>query len=262
MSYAELVKERAPLIHNITNQVVMNFTANGLYALGASPLMAHEQEEMTDIINIADALVLNIGTITEPVFQAMQVAGKKATENGIPIVLDPVGVGASDYRMRVVTHLLETLKVSLIRGNAAEIMTLVSRKQAGKGVEGDIETDVAAVARAFYQRYHIPVVVTGKADIIYNGQMLYQLKNGSPVLKQVTGTGCLLTSVIAAFLAVADDEHYIEAATEAVSFYTVASEVAAEKTKLPGSFQVQFIDELAALTVSEWEKRAMIEVMG
>lgn len=261
MRYAELVKERAPLIHNITNQVVMNVTANGLYALGASPLMAHEQEEMTDIVKISDALVLNIGTITEPVFQAMQVAGEKAMEKGIPIVLDPVGVGASDYRMRVVTHLLETLKISLIRGNAAEIMTLVSLKQAGKGVEGDIEMDVETVVRAFYQRYHIPVVVTGKVDVIYNGKTLVRLKNGSPVLKQVTGTGCLLTSVIAAFLAVADNGHYIEAAAEAVSFYTVASEVAAEKSTLPGSFQLQFIDQLATLTVSEWEKRAVIEVM-
>lgn len=260
MHYLELVKERAPLIHNITNQVVMNVTANGLYALGASPLMAHEQEEMDDIINISDALVLNIGTITEPVFQAMRVAGRKAQEKGIPIVLDPVGVGASNYRMRVVTHLLETLKISFIRGNAAEIMTLVSLKQAGKGVEGDIETDLAAVARAFYRRYHIPVVVTGKEDMIYSGKTLYRLKNGSPILKQVTGTGCLLTSVIAAFLAVADDDHYIEAAAEAVSFYTVASEVAAERSELPGSFQMHFIDCLATLSISEWKKQAVIEV--
>lgn len=262
MHYLELVKERAPLIHNITNQVVMNVTANGLYALGASPLMAHEKEEMDDIINISDALVLNIGTITEPVFQAMQVVGEKATKKGIPIVLDPVGVGASNYRMGVVKHLLETVDVSLIRGNAAEIMTLVSLKQAGKGVEGDIDTDVGTIARAFYRRYRIPVVVTGKEDVIYGGATLYRLKNGSPILKQVTGTGCLLTSVIAAFLAVADDDHYIEAATEAVSFYTVASDVAAEISERPGSFQMHFIDSLATVTISEWKKRAVIEVMG
>ncbi len=261
MHYLELVKERAPLVHNITNQVVMNFTANGLYALGASPLMAHEKEEMADIIKISDALVLNIGTITEPVFQAMQVAGRKAEEKGIPIVLDPVGVGASYYRMRVVKQLLETVHVSLVRGNVAEIMTLVSLKQTGKGVEGDIEADVEAVARAFYERYATIVVITGKEDVIYDGKTLYRLKNGTPVLKQVTGTGCLLTAVIAAFLAVSDDD-YIKAATEAISIYTVASDIATERSERPGSFQMHFIDSLAALSVSEWKKRAVIEVMG
>lgn len=261
MNFIEKVRDRAPLIHNITNQVVMNITANGLYALGASPIMAHEKDEMIDIVNIADALVLNIGTLTASVLESMLIAGKTANKKGIPVVLDPVGVGASIFRMQAVKYLLEVLDITLVRGNGAEIFTLATLEQSGKGVEGNIEQAPHEIARRFYERYQVTVVVTGTEDIVYGETGVYRLKNGTDLLTKVTGTGCLLTSVIASVLAVVDDQSYVEAVAEAVSYYTIASEMARKATDLPGTFQVVFIDKLMSLTREEWDNMRKFEVI-
>ncbi|GEN57474.1 hydroxyethylthiazole kinase [Halolactibacillus alkaliphilus] len=261
MEFIEKVRERAPLIHNITNQVVMNITANGLYALGASPIMAHEKGEMIDIVNIADALVLNIGTLTTAVLESMLIAGKAANKKGIPVVLDPVGVGASKFRMRAVKCLLKTLDIALVRGNGAEIFTLATLEQSGKGVEGNLEQAPREIAKRFYERYQVTVVVTGTEDIVYGETGVYLLKNGTELLTKVTGTGCLLTSVIASVLAVVDNQSYVEAAAEAVSYYAIASEMARKATDLPGTFQVVFIDKLMSLTREEWDDMRNFEVI-
>ncbi|SDK29244.1 hydroxyethylthiazole kinase [Sediminibacillus albus] len=243
------VRERQPLIHNITNNVVTNFTANGLLSLGVSPVMANAREEAADMASVADALVLNIGTLTTPQVEAMISAGKAANEKGIPVVFDPVGAGATPFRNKTALHILEQVNVSLIRGNAGEIAYLAGADAKVKGVDSSFQGNNQEIAIKAARQLGTAVVLTGEEDVITNGDSLYLGKNGHQLQTRVTGAGCLLSSVIAAFLTVKETE--LKAAAGAVSFYGAAAEIAADSSKGPGSFQTAFLDTIYHLNEKE-----------
>jgi hydroxyethylthiazole kinase len=256
----EKVREQNPLVHNITNVVVTNFTANGLLALGASPVMAYAKEEVAEMASIASALVLNIGTLTEEVVEAMILAGKSANEHGVPVIFDPVGVGATTYRIETAKRLVKEVKISVIRGNVAEIANTIGEAWTIKGVDAvDGHGDVVELAKKAAKVLETVVVITGKRDVVTDGERVYIVKNGHPNLTKVTGTGCLLTSVIGAFVAVERDA--VIAATEALTYYGVAAEFAAKYTSEHGIglFQVDFLNQLHTLTGDTIRKFAVVE---
>jgi hydroxyethylthiazole kinase len=245
----ERVRQANPLIHNITNVVVTNFTANGLLALGASPVMAYARQEVAEMARIAGALVLNIGTLNETEVEAMILAGRSANEHGIPVIFDPVGAGASSYRTETAQKIVEQVQVAILRGNAAEIANVIGEKWQIKGVDAaDGSHDVVALARKAAKQLGTIVAITGKEDVITDGKVAYRIRNGHPILTKVTGTGCLLTSVIGAFTAVEKD--LLLAGASALVCYGVAAEKAARLAANdgPGSFQIQFLNELSKIT--------------
>ncbi|WP_242220762.1 hydroxyethylthiazole kinase [Bacillus cereus group sp. BfR-BA-01380] len=256
----ETVRERNPLVHNITNVVVTNFTANGLLALGASPVMAYAKEEVAEMASIAGALVLNMGTLRQEEVEAMLMAGKSANKYNVPIVFDPVGAGATSYRTEVARHIPSEVKLAIIRGNAAEIANVIDERWEIKGVDaGGGNGDVVSIAKQAAKQLNTIIVITGKEDVITDGERIFILRNGHPILTKVTGTGCLLTSVIGAFTAVEKD--YVKAAVAAVTFYGVAAEIAASKTaeQGPGSFQIEFLNQLANATAVDVEQYGNVE---
>ncbi|KEP26270.1 hydroxyethylthiazole kinase [Bacillus zhangzhouensis] len=243
----EKVRAHNPLVHNITNQVVTNFTANGLLALGASPVMANAKEEVAEMAQLADALVLNIGTLTKDTVEAMVIAGQAANEKGVPVLLDPVGAGATTFRTRAAKQLLQQIKISVVRGNAAEIAHLLGVDGwQSKGVDAkETNGDVSALAKQAANVFQTVVVITGKVDVVSDGDEVLSIHNGHEWLTKVTGTGCLLTSVIGAFCATG--ELPLHASAAALLFYGVAAEKAAQQTKGsgPGTFQIELLNALS-----------------
>ncbi|WP_419880809.1 hydroxyethylthiazole kinase [Peribacillus sp. B-H-3] len=262
MDTIEKVRMNNPLIHNITNIVVTNFTANGLLAMGASPVMAHAHEEVADMAKISSAVVLNMGTLDEKAVKSMIIAGKSANEHGVPVVFDPVGAGATIYRTESAKRILEEVQVTILRGNAAEASHLIGEEWNIKGVDaGDGKVDVISLARKTAQKFGCISVITGKEDVITDGKTAYLCGNGHHILTRVTGTGCLLSSVTAAFAASSCNP--LKAAAEACAFYGVAAELAAEKTLVdgPGSFQIEFLNQLSKVSVKELDERQKIRVI-
>ncbi|WP_160719734.1 hydroxyethylthiazole kinase [Bacillus sp. USDA818B3_A] len=242
------VRDVSPLVHNITNVVVTNFTANGLLALGASPVMAYASEEVADMARIASALVLNIGTLNAQNVYSMIIAGKAANEQGVPVIFDPVGAGATPYRTDTAHKIMNEVKVAVVRGNAAEIANVIGEKWEIKGVDaGEGNGDKVELAVKAAQKSGSVVVITGKEDIVSDGATTYVVSGGHPLLTKVTGTGCLLTSVIGAFAGVEKD--VLRAAVCALAYYGAAAEKAAKKTAEagPGSFQIEFLNQLALI---------------
>lgn len=257
------VRDERPLIHNITNVVVTNFTANGLLALGASPVMAYAAEEVADMAKIAGALVLNIGTLNPAVVESMLIAGKAANKNGVPVILDPVGAGATTYRTKTAQKLLSELNISVIRGNAAEIANVAGQNWSIKGVDGaEGQGDTVELAKNTAVKFNTVVAITGKEDVVSDGAITFIVKNGHPLLTKVTGAGCLLTSVIGAFSAV--EKNLVHSVTAALAFYGVAAERAADRTSEagPGSFQIELLNQLALVAPNDIEKSASITLGG
>ncbi|MGP4039952.1 hydroxyethylthiazole kinase [Gracilibacillus sp. D59] len=252
----EEVRKQQPLIHNITNQVVMNFTANGLYAVGAAPVMANAKEEVEEMAQIASAVVLNIGTLTKEQVDAMILAGKAANRAGVPVVLDPVGVGATTFRTDSAKRIVQEVKVTCIRGNAGEISNLAGVDAQVRGVEGSSSIDVQQLAELAFDTLQVPLAITGEKDVVINQDERVIISNGHPLLTKVTGAGCLLSAVIASFLSVS--ENVIEAVTNALSYYGVAAENAAEMHTYPGSFQIAFLDQLFVVDGEEVNKKKQI----
>lgn len=262
MSYLERIRETNPLIHNITNIVVANYSANGLLALGASPLMSANIHEMPEIIAISNGLVLNIGTITPNDFEAMLVAGKSGNQKGIPVVLEPVGVGASACRKTAVETILSQVKVAVIRGNAGEIACLAGINWQAKGVDaGSGSASLSEMAQIVAKKYGCLVFISGATDVISDGIKITKIHNGTPMFAKITGSGCLLSAVCTAFLSVAPPEHYFEALLEAGLTYAVAGEITSEAL-LPnqyGDFAVKFLNQLAAINPQMVAHRSKIE---
>lgn len=250
------VRETNPLIHNITNIVVANFTANGLLALGASPVMASAREEVAEIAKVADALVLNLGTLSQDALEAMVIAGKSANLHNVPVVLDPVGAGATSYRTLAAQKIVREVNIGLIRGNAAEIANLIGENGEIKGVDAAEAGNGNPVELSFFaaKKLNSIVIVTGKDDVISDGTSTFLVNNGHPLLKKVTGAGCLLSAVVGAFAAVGNNG--LEAAVAALTFYGVAAEIAAGKTAElgPGSFQIELLNQLFLVTGDEIAK--------
>ncbi len=252
------IRDEKPLIHNITNYVVMNFTANALLSIGASPVMAHAVEEVEEMVSLARALVINIGTLSEPWVKAMSLAGKKAGALGVPIILDPVGSGATSYRTNTFKKLVTELKITIVRGNASEILSIASSKSTTKGVDAVHDVEHASItARNMARQLDCVVAITGPVDLITDGKIVIRCHNGHPLLGRVTGTGCASTATIAAFATVAKDP--VVAASAGLAFFGLAGEVAAERAKSPGSFKVALIDALNDITPDEFQTRARLE---
>jgi hydroxyethylthiazole kinase len=252
------IRDEKPLIHNITNYVVMNFTANSLLAMGASPVMAHAINEVEEMVWLARALVINIGTLSDRWIEAMLLAGKEANELGIPIVLDPVGSGATTLRTKTFKRLISELKITIVRGNASEILSISSSDSKTKGVDAVHDVEYASqTARDLAKEIGSVVAITGPIDLITDGNQVIRCHNGSPLLSRVTGTGCASTATIAAFAAVTKNP--VEAASAGLAFFGLAGEKAAEKAKSPGSFMVALLDALNDITPEELQAGALLE---
>jgi hydroxyethylthiazole kinase len=250
--------EKKPLIHNITNYVVMNYTANALLAMGASPVMAHAQNEVEDMVSFAGALVLNIGTLTDDWVAAMIMAGTKASAQGTPIILDPVGSGATALRTNSAKKIIAATRVSVIRGNASEILSLRHEDTKTKGVDSVHGVDeAAATAKILAQELNTTLAITGPVDLVTDGRRVVRVSNGHPLMGFVTGTGGTATATIGAFLAVDDDP--LSAAATALAYFGLAGEVAGQKASAPGSFMIQMLDALYTITPAMLKDGCKIE---
>ena len=253
------MRERKPLVHQITNYVVMNETANATLALGALPVMAHALEEVEEMAGLAGALVLNIGTLSRHWVDAMLGAGKAANERDIPIVLDPVGAGATRYRTETSRRLLDELDIAVVRGNAGEIATLVGVEAEVRGVESiGTAGDAADLARDAARTLGTVAAVTGPVDQVSDGERVVAVANGHKLLGMVTGTGCIATALTGCFLAVRPDEP-VAAAAEALVAFGIAGEDAARGANGPGSFHAGLYDALYNLDPASLDERARVE---
>jgi hydroxyethylthiazole kinase len=241
------MRERKPLVHQITNYVVMNETANATLAIGALPVMAHATPEVEEMAGIASSLVINIGTLSDHWIEAMLLAGKAATARKIPVVLDPVGVGATVYRTETARQILDEVGVTVLRGNAGEIATLVGAAAEVRGVES-MSTGMAPadLAREAAKQLGVVASVTGPVDHVSDGRRVLAVANGDPMLAAVTGTGCMSSAMTGCFLAAKPDEP-LEAAAEALAAFGVAAEAAAAGAQGPGTFHARLYDALYAL---------------
>ena len=252
------IRSESPLIHNITNYVVMNSTANGLLALGASPAMVHAIEEVAEFVAYARALVINIGTLSAPWVEAMEMAAGQAVRLNIPIIIDPVGCGATQFRMSTVRRLIDAGQPAVIRGNASEIRALVHANTASKGVDSlhtpdEVLNDAVTLARSI----GCVISVSGPVDLVTDGTRIARIANGDPMMTRVTGMGCMSSAMTGAFAAVNADR--FEAATHAMVTMGIAGEIAAQRvadqSQGPGSFQVHFLDALYALQATDIDQR-------
>jgi hydroxyethylthiazole kinase len=253
------IREQKPLVHQITNYVVMNETANATLALGALPVMAHAGNEVEEMARLASALVLNIGTLSEHWVEAMLLAGGAATARGIPVVLDPVGAGATTYRTATAHRILERVGVTVVRGNPGEVATLVGAQAEVRGVESmGAALEPADLARRAARRLEAIASVTGPVDHVSDGERVLAVSNGHELLATVTGTGCMSTALTACFLA-GKPGAPLEAAAEALAAFGVAAEDAAAGAGGPGTFHARLYDALHALDPETLDARARIE---
>lgn len=237
------IKDKKPLVHHLTNWVTVYDCANITRAIGALPVMAHAEEEAAEMQSIASALVLNIGTLTNKFISNMILAGKKANELKHPVILDAVGVGATEMRTNKAIEILNNVKVDIIKGNVSEIAKLAGADAKTKGVEAQaINEDPIEVAKKLAKERNATVVITGKEDVITNGIETYIVKNGHEMMSSIVGTGCMATSVIASFAAI--DENRPKAAAAALVSFGIAGELAARNARGPASFKDAFYDEL------------------
>jgi len=241
------IRRKSPVVHNITNYVVMNNSANALLSIGASPVMAHAEEEVEEMVNIAGALVINIGTLSPHWIRAMFRAAYQAKRMNIPIVLDPVGAGATTYRTSTTRELLEEVTPAIIRGNASEIMAIMKEDAKTKGVDSTTSSHTAVdMARQINKAYGTVVCVSGETDYIINGNDVTKVMNGHPMMTRVTGMGCIATALCGAFAAV--NHTFTEAAAQAMAVMGIAGEIAVADADGPGSLQVRFFDALYLLS--------------
>lgn len=247
------VRNKKPLVHNITNYVTVNDCANILLAIGASPIMADDIREAADITKISSALVINIGTLNERTIESMIASGKKANELSIPVVFDPVGVGASEFRNATTKKILEEVKISVLRGNMSEIKFISGLESTTKGVdasESDVKTnndEGISVAKNLASKLNCTVAITGATDIISDGERVAILDNGTRMLSNVTGTGCMTTALVGAFCGAGSD--YFIAAISGITSMGIAGEVGFEKAGQigTGSFHIAIIDAISNL---------------
>jgi len=254
------IRERRPLVHQITNYVVMNETANATLALGALPVMAHATDEVAEMAGIASSLVLNIGTLSPAWVEAMLIAGQTATDRGIPVVLDPVGAGATRYRTETAKRILDEVGVTVLRGNAGEVATLVGADAEVRGVESiGAGMEPAELALEAARALGVVASVTGAVDHVSDGERVLAVANGHELLVSVTGTGCISSALTGCFLAGKPDAP-LEAAAEALAAFGVAAEDAAAGAEGPGTFHARLYDALAALDPETLDGRARIDV--
>jgi hydroxyethylthiazole kinase len=262
------IRERKPLVHHITNYVTVNDCANITLAIGGSPVMADDINEVRDMVCLASSLVINIGTLNSRTVDAMLEAGKKANELNIPVILDPVGAGATPYRTETAKRIMDEIKLAVIRGNLSEIKTLYGIKAQTKGVdssealpkkEGELQ-QVKELAKAFANKLNTVVAITGAADIITDGSKLYTVENGHEIMSKITGTGCMCTSLIGSYLGAGEDT--LLAALGGVASMGIAGEVAYERLDKEhegtGTLKTKIIDVIYNLSEEVLLKRVKI----
>lgn len=260
----QALREKKPLVHHITNYVTVNDCANITLAIGASPIMADDIGEVKEIASIASALVLNIGTLNERTVESMLAAGRTANEKGIPVVFDPVGAGASRLRNDTVERILREVKISVLRGNMSEIRFAAGLRATTKGVdasEADLQSGVelgCSIAAEAAQKYNCVAAITGATDIIADTRRTLLLGNGTKLLSDVTGTGCMCTSLVGSFCGASED--YPLAAAGGILCMSIAGELAEEAAGETGSssFHAAIIDSVSKMNAEILMKRAKI----
>lgn len=264
------VRKTCPLIHNITNYVTVNDCANIVIACGASPIMADDKEEVAEITSVCAGLNINIGTLNSRTIASMLIAGKRANELRHPVVLDPVGAGASALRTQTALQLLQEVRFAVIRGNISEIKTLASGSGTTKGVDADVadkvteETldEVVAFAKAFAAKTGAVIAITGAIDIVADDKQAYCIRNGHPMMSDITGTGCQLSAMTAAFVT-ANPDHPLQAAAAAVCAMGYAGEIAHSRLAPQdgnSTYRNYIIDAIYHMTPELLEKGANYEV--
>lgn len=250
------VKDKEPLVHHITNAVTINDCANVTLAIGGTPVMATGIEEVADMARLAQALVINFGTIDDQMYEAMLRAGAAANEQGIPVIFDPVGVGATPFRTNRAKHYLENVKVSIVRGNASEVYALMGGIGKTRGVDaGEIPIEKEQLAVDAAKNLSAITVISGQVDVVSDGKDLLQIDNGDIWLTRITGTGCMTASLIGCFAGVTDD--WLLAAVAGMSTMSLAGELAKEKLEKSeglGSYRVKLMDEISLMNGEVWEK--------
>ena len=253
-----LVREQKPLVVNITNYVVMNNTANALLAIGASPIMAHSRQEMAEMMHIAGSLVINIGTLDSEWIERMLFAVEQANTNNKPIVLDPVGCGASVLRTQTARTLAANANNLIIRGNASEIIALAGEASQTKGVDAlDSSNTALAAAQALVAQYHANVVISGEVDYVVTASQTISLSNGHHMMPYVTGMGCSLTALTGAFAAIGETS-----GLAATAIYAIAGEIAAKQSAGPASLQLNIIDVLYHISAEQICQRLNMGVVA
>ncbi len=239
------IRETSSLVHNITNFVVMNSSANILLALGASPVMAHCEAEVAEMTSLAHALVINIGTLDEQWVRSMILSAQTANKKGIPVIFDPVGAGATRLRTDMAKKIMAKAKISVLRGNTSEILSLKSSEVKTRGVDSSLAMsgEAADTVKSMAAEMDCIIAVSGEVDVITNGSRTFHAANGHPLMTRVTGIGCGLSAVTAAFCAVADSD-LLSATAAAHGFYGLCGELAADVSARPGGFFTAFLDML------------------
>lgn len=262
----QAVRRQAPLVHNITNFVVMNYSANALLAVGASPVMAHAKEEVQDMVGIAQALVLNIGTLEPAWVDAMRLALQAAQARGVPVVLDPVGAGATPYRNAAIGELLRCGAPAVVRGNGSEVMSVAGLAAATRGVDSAAASGEALdAARALARELQAVVCISGADDhVVDAGGRWATLSNGDAWMTRVTGVGCSASALVGAFCAVQPDRW--RATLAAMAVLGVAGELAAERTRAAGAgvgrLQIELLDGLQLLDAADFHARLKLQCHG
>jgi len=251
------VREKRPLVHHITNYVTVNDCANITISAGAAPVMADAPEEVCEMVTFAGALVLNIGTLNKGQIESMLLAGGMANDRRIPIVLDPVGAGATRFRTESAQRLLDELKITILKGNAGEIGTLAGAEAFVRGVDSHgVTGDPSRIAQHYAKESGVTVVVSGVTDIVTDGKRILLVENGHPMMGSISGTGCMAASVTGAFAAVTDDT--VIASAAALAAFGIAGEKAAAGARGPYSFKTALFDEMAALKPEDLASGARI----
>lgn len=243
MPLIKSIREEPLLIVCITNDVVKNFTANGLIALGASPIMSGEKDEAESLMKVAGGLLINIGTADTHKKELMSEMIVHANKNNVPVILDPVGYGASPFRKNLVNELIDKYDIDLIKGNRSEILALSGAESTSRGVDSTEQSDALEIAENAFGKYNIPILVTGETDAVVTHDQKYTLHNGHSMQGEITGSGCLLGAVVLAFIATSNDVN--NAVIDAVSYYNLCAESAARNNSAgPGTFLPNYIDAL------------------
>lgn len=255
------VKTKKPLVHHITNYVTVGDCANICLAIGGSPIMADEIEEVNDITSISSCLILNIGTLNKRTVESMVTAGLKANACRIPVILDPVGAGASKFRNETLDLLLKKIKFAVIRGNLSEIRYLLEGSANTKGVDvspEDMSQNISLIANRCAEKLNCVIAITGKTDVVSDGQRVLCIDNGHELLSSITGTGCMCTSLIGTFSGANSD--ILLSATAGILCMGIAGEIAYEVASNQGlgSFRISIMDEISRLNEQTLTKGAKI----
>lgn len=265
MKYASLldvIREKNPLIHNITNYVTVNDCANAILAIGGSPVMADDINEVEDIVSLSSALIINIGTLNQRTIDSMIKAGKKANELKKPVVLDPVGAGASTLRNNAVKEILSQVKIDVLRGNLSEISFIAGLRASTRGVDSAVEDEKnnpVDVWKIVAKKYSCIVGITGKEDIITDGVNVVKIYNGNKFLSKVTGTGCMASALVASFCGVTED--YFLATVVGIATMGIAGDIAFERAGKvgTGSFHVGIIDAISKMDSNVFLERVKLD---